>query len=78
MGASHARREDFTELQCLHVTMHRAWGLPSLRSPGAVACLEGVFAAGCERSGFSLAVYSLQGTHCHLVVEADDTSSLGL
>jgi len=39
--------------------------------------IERTFANGCERPGFRLVHYSLQGNHAHLIVEADDPGSLG-
>jgi len=39
--------------------------------------VERTFAAGCERHGFRLVHYSLQGNHAHLIVEASDQASLG-
>jgi len=39
--------------------------------------IESAFAAGCERPGFRLVHYSLQGNHAHLIVEAQDPRALG-
>ena len=39
--------------------------------------IERTFADGCERPGFRLVHYSLQGNHAHLVVEAQDQAALG-
>lgn len=39
--------------------------------------IERTFAATCDRKGFRLVHYSLQGNHAHLIVEADDESALG-
>ncbi len=39
--------------------------------------LERTFAAGCERPGFRLVHYSLQGNRAHLIVEARDRVALG-
>ena len=39
--------------------------------------IERTFAAGCERPGFRLVHYSLQGNHAHLIVEAQDQIALG-
>jgi REP element-mobilizing transposase RayT len=39
--------------------------------------IERTFAAGCERPGFRLVHYSLQGNHAHLIVEAHDRETLG-
>src|SRR6185369_3671767 len=39
--------------------------------------IERTFAAGCDRPGFRLVHYSLQGNHAHLIVEAQDRQALG-
>jgi hypothetical protein len=51
--------------------------VPSLRSVRIVHEIERTFAKGCERPGFRLVHYSLQGNHAHLVVEARDKITLG-
>ena len=51
--------------------------MPSLRSIGLVREIERSFAIACERPGFRLVHYSLQGNHAHLVVEAHDRATLG-
>ena len=38
--------------------------------------MRGCLAAGCERFGFRLVQFSLQGQHLHLVCEADDRRAL--
>jgi hypothetical protein len=42
--------------------------VPSLRTVPIVREIERTFARGCERPGFRLVHYSLQGNHAHLVV----------
>ena len=39
--------------------------------------IERSFTVGCERPGFRLVQYSLQGNHAHLIVEAHDRAALG-
>ncbi len=51
--------------------------MPSLRTVRIVHEIERTFAAGCERPGFRLVHYSLQGNHAHLIVEAHDRAALG-
>jgi REP-associated tyrosine transposase len=51
--------------------------VPSLRTIALVYEVERTFAVGCERPGFRLVHYSLQGNHAHLVVEAHDRDALG-
>jgi hypothetical protein len=51
--------------------------VPSLRTVSIVKEIERTFSAGCDRPGFRLVHYSLQGNHAHLLVEAVDRRSLG-
>jgi hypothetical protein len=51
--------------------------IESLRDKRAVREIERSFARGCDRPGFRLVHYSLQGNHAHLIVEADDRDALG-
>jgi len=60
-----------------HVTLRVRDGVPSLRTVHVVRAVERTFAASCERKGFRLVHYSLQGNHVHLIVEADDQGALG-
>jgi REP element-mobilizing transposase RayT len=60
-----------------HVTLRLQSGIPSLRLVPVVQEIERTFAAGCERPGFRLVHYSLQGNHAHLIVEAHDQAALG-
>jgi hypothetical protein len=60
-----------------HVTLRVRAGIPSLRTVPVVREIERTFAAGCVRPGFRLVHYSLQGTHAHLIVEAQDQDALG-
>jgi hypothetical protein len=48
-----------------------------LRTVPIVREIERTFAVGCTRPGFRLVHYSLQGTHAHLIVEAQDRDALG-
>ena len=60
-----------------HVTLRAREGVPSLRTVAIVHEVRRSFAVGCERPGFRLVQYSLQGNHAHLVVEAADQAALG-
>jgi len=53
--------------------MPYVWNLRSRRS---FRVLSRAFAGGCDRHGFRLVHYSVQGNHIHLVVEAPDEVSL--
>lgn len=49
----------------------------NLRSHRCFRALRRSFAAGCQRFGFRLVHFSVQGNHVHLIVEAPDASALG-
>ncbi len=70
-------REHFTKALPAHVTLRLRKDLPSLRTVKLVRALERTFAVGCERPGFRLVHYSLQGNHAHMIVEASDRVVLG-
>ena len=55
------------------------WALtsPGMRSHRCFRALKRAFARGCERFGFRLIHFSVQGNHIHLIVEAPDEVQLG-
>jgi len=73
----HLPREKFRRPLPTHVTLRVCEGVPSLRTVAIVHEIRRSFAVGCERPGFRLVQYSLQGNHAHLVVEATDQAALG-
>src|SRR5262245_4042255 len=73
----HLSRAEFRRPTPAHVTLRMCRDLPSLRTVPIVREIERSFAKGCERPGFRLVHYSLQGNHAHLIVEADDRGALG-
>jgi REP element-mobilizing transposase RayT len=73
----HVSRAPFARPRPAHVTVRLRKDLPSLRIGTLVRRLERSFAAGCERPGFRLVHYALQGNHAHLIVEARDRDALG-
>ena len=73
----HRSRVDFRKPLPAHVTLRVRGDVPSLRCVRIVREIERTFAIGCERPGFRLVQYSLQGNHAHLIVEAEDRSALG-
>jgi REP element-mobilizing transposase RayT len=75
-GLPHAPREAFKRLPA-HVTLRMRPDVPSLRNARIVREIERTFGRGCERPGFRLVHYSLQGNHAHLIVEAQDRDALG-
>ncbi len=76
-GMPHLSRAPFAKTLPAHVTVRIRKDLPSLRIGKLVRLLERTFVAGCERPGFRLVHYSLQGNHAHLIVEAQDRDALG-
>lgn len=76
-GLPHVSRAPFARSLPAHVTLRLRHELPSLRTVRIVREVERTFAKGCERPGFRLAHYSLQGNHAHLIVEARDAETLG-
>ena len=73
----HRSRGHFRRPLPAHVTLRLRPGLLSLRTVKLVQELERSFSIGCERPGFRLVHYSLQGNHAHLIVEAHDRAALG-
>lgn len=76
-GMAHAPRAEFRRAVPAHVTLRVRPDLVSLRDVRVVREVEKTFAVGCERDGFRLVHYSLQGNHAHLIVEARDQVALG-
>ena len=73
----HLSRTYFRRPLPAHVTLRLLPDLISLRDVRLVRELERSFAVGCERPGFRLVHYSLQGNHAHLIIEAQDRATLG-
>lgn len=70
-GVPHAPRARITRHLPAHVTLRmepHVWNLRSGRSFRVIGC---ALAAGCERPGFRVVHFSVQGNHIHLLVEAD-------
>ena len=76
---SHAARERTTRHLPVHVTMSVRDEVPGLRRaevfPAVRAAIEAA-TAGRGRGAFSIVVWSVQGNHLHLVVEADGRTEL--
>ena len=73
---SHDRRAALASRNPVHVTCKLRRGLPTLRRKAEYRVLRGAFAKGCERFGFRLVHYSVQGDHLHLIAEAKDRRAL--
>ena len=76
-GVAHRARKEIDARYPAHVTLKLLAGVRSLRSPALLPVLEAAFAEGCRQEGFRVVHYSIQSDHIHLVVEADDSGSLG-
>ena len=76
-GMPHLSRAAFPKNVPSHVTLRLRADVPCLRDTRIVREIERSFRAGCERPGFRLVHYSLQGNHAHLIVEAHDRAALG-
>src|SRR5438105_422083 len=61
----------------LHVTVRIRREVWNLRTHRCFRALKRAFARGCERFGFRLVHFSVQGNHMHYIVEAPDAVALG-
>jgi len=75
-GVSHAKRARFAKSYPVHVTVRLRDGLKTLRRGEEYAVLRACFEAGGNKGGFRLLHYSVQATHLHLLVEAEDRVAL--
>ncbi len=72
----HVRRPGIDRHRAAHVTVRLLPVVKTLRNGLCFRVIRKCFAAGCERFGFRLIHFSLQGQHLHLVCEADDRRAL--
>jgi REP element-mobilizing transposase RayT len=70
-GVPHRQRPRF-KWKPLHVTVRVRREIWNLRTHRCFRALERAFIKGCNRFGFRLVHFSVQGNHLHLVVEAPD------
>ncbi len=75
-GVAHVLRERISGREPLQVTLRLVDGLPSLRNVTLFSVLKEVFAVACERFGFRLVHFSVQGNHLHLIAEASGRRAL--
>ncbi len=61
----------------LHVTLRLRAEVWNLRTHRCFRALRRAFERGCQRFGYRLVHFSVQGNHIHLVVEAPDAVQLG-
>jgi putative transposase len=72
----HLKRKGFASPRAVHVTQRLLPSVGYLRKQGPAKVLQRAFADAADRSGMRIAHYSLQGSHLHLVVEAEDARAL--
>jgi REP element-mobilizing transposase RayT len=75
-GVPHTVRAQLTGRDPVHATLRLLAGLPSLRTRETYGALLAVLAAACDRVGFRIVHYSVQGNHLHLIIEATDAASM--
>ncbi|CAN5422291.1 hypothetical protein BH09MYX1_BH09MYX1_18640 [soil metagenome] len=72
----HVARERFPPKTPLHVTLRMERHVWNLRSQRGLGCVEHALAHEAARGQLRIVHFSVQGNHIHLIVEADDASSL--
>ena len=75
-GVSHLRRPSQSLAHPLHITLRVGRGIPSLREPALFAVVRRALDRGKRQFGFSLAQFSVQRDHLHLIAEASDRRAL--
>ena len=75
-GLRHEKRPLLKKRFPVHVTWRMREEVWKLRSRRCFGALARAFWGGCNRFGFRLVHYSVQGNHMHLLVEAADEKSL--
>ena len=75
-GVSHDARPTLSRHHPVHVTWRMLPYVWNLRSRRSFRQLSAAFAGGCDRNGFRLIHFSVQGNHLHLIVEAEDAVRL--
>src|SRR3954454_20104033 len=75
--ATHDARPPIKASHAMHVTIRVVSGLPSLRRRETYAAIRAATAAAAKQQAFRLVHLSIQDTHLHLIVEADDKGALG-
>jgi hypothetical protein len=75
-GVPHLARPDFAGRFPLHVTLRVQPGVGYLRAQRPAGVIEGALRAAGERFGMRIVHYSVQGTHLHLLIEAEGVAAL--
>src|SRR5256885_15590830 len=76
-GERHAARPDFKPYHALHVVMRVAPGVGSLRRRDMYKALREATISAAMREWFRIVHVSLQRSHVHMLVEAEDKGALG-
>ena len=74
--ATHASRPTIKASHAMHVTIRAMSDLPSLRQPQTYAAIRAATTAAAKQPQFRIVHLSIQDTHVHLIVEADDKGAL--
>ncbi len=72
----HHARERFERCFPVHVTFRMAGTVYNLRSQRSFSALKRALGDAADRFGTRVLHFSVQGNHMHVIVEADDTTSL--
>ncbi len=72
----HRKRSEISRRNPVHVTVKVRSELNSLRTKKRVQVIRRAFVAACAGDGFRIIDWSIQGTHLHLIIEADSTAQL--
>ena len=75
-GVPHVARPRLSKHHPVHVTWRMLPHVWNLRSRRSFRLLADAFVRGCDRLGFRLVHFSVQGNHLHLIVEAPDEARL--
>jgi putative transposase len=75
-GVQHRRRPIHRAVNPVNLTLRARAGLPSLRSSRLYQVVSDCIEASSSQ-GFRVVLFSVQGDHVHMLVEADDHSRLG-
>jgi len=74
--ASHEARPEIKASHAMHVTIRAMSDLPSLRQRHTYAAIRAASAAAAKQQAFRICHLSIQDSHLHLIVEADDKGAL--
>jgi REP element-mobilizing transposase RayT len=75
-GASHKKRDEVTGRDVLHVVLRAAADVGSLRRREVYKAVRAATITAAGRAGFRIIQLSIQHTHIHMLVEAENTLEL--